>query len=47
MTSTAGSNTSGNRSADGGGGETATWTVKAGLAQMLQGRRHHGRRHAR
>ena len=37
MTSTAGSSTSGNPSANGGGGETATWTVKAGLAQMLKG----------
>ena len=36
MTATSGSG-NGNPSTDGSSGETATWTVKAGLAQMLKG----------
>jgi pyridoxal 5'-phosphate synthase pdxS subunit len=37
MTSELASSSNGNASANGARGETATWTVKAGLAQMLKG----------
>jgi len=37
MTSEPASSSNGNASANGAHGETATWTVKAGLAQMLKG----------
>jgi pyridoxal 5'-phosphate synthase pdxS subunit len=37
MTSTTGEPTTGTPSVNGDGAETATWTVKAGLAQMLKG----------
>jgi pyridoxal 5'-phosphate synthase pdxS subunit len=37
MTSESGSSSNGNASMNGAHGETATWTVKAGLAQMLKG----------
>jgi pyridoxal 5'-phosphate synthase pdxS subunit len=37
MTTTSGNAATGTPSANGGSSETATWTVKAGLAQMLKG----------